>query len=58
MAILIDKNTSVLVQGITGRSGGLQTRTLIEYGTRVVAGVTPRQRWNGSSQCASFQLCR
>ncbi len=41
MAILIDKNTRVLVQGITGRSGGLQTQTLIEYGTRVVAGVTP-----------------
>ncbi|MEG3064342.1 hypothetical protein [Acetomicrobium sp.] len=41
MAILIDKNTRVLVQGTTGRSGGLQTQTLIEYGTRVVTGVTP-----------------
>jgi succinyl-CoA synthetase alpha subunit len=41
MAVLVDGNTRVIVQGITGKSGILQTRTLLEYGTRVVAGVTP-----------------
>ncbi len=41
MAILIDENTRVLVQGITGRTGEFATRYMLEYGTRVVAGVTP-----------------
>jgi len=41
MSILVDSNTRVLVQGITGREGGFQTRRCIEYGTRMVAGVTP-----------------
>jgi succinyl-CoA synthetase alpha subunit len=41
MAILIDKNTKVLVQGITGGYGGSHTRWCMEYGTKVVAGVTP-----------------
>ena len=41
MAILIDKNTKVIVQGITGKSGILQTKSLLDYGTAVVAGVTP-----------------
>lgn len=41
MAILIDEKTKVLVQGITGRTGEFGTRLMIEYGTKVVAGVTP-----------------
>ena len=41
MSILVDKNTRLLVQGITGREGEFHTRKMIEYGTRVVAGVTP-----------------
>lgn len=41
MSIFVDKNTRVLVQGITGREGMFHTRQCIEYGTRVVAGVTP-----------------
>lgn len=41
MAVLIDKNTRVLVQGITGREGEFHTRQMLEYGTRIVAGVTP-----------------
>src|SRR5437763_1722215 len=41
MAILIDDNKRVLVQGITGREGRARTRLMREYGTNVVAGVTP-----------------
>lgn len=41
MGILIDENTRVLVQGITGRTGEFATRYMLEYGTKVVAGVTP-----------------
>lgn len=41
MAILINRDTTVLVQGITGKSGALQTRVMLDYGTKVVAGVTP-----------------
>jgi succinyl-CoA synthetase alpha subunit len=41
MAVLIDKNTRVVVQGITGKEGAFHTSQMIEYGTKVVAGVTP-----------------
>jgi succinyl-CoA synthetase alpha subunit len=41
MAILIDKNSRVVVQGITGREGKFHSGQMIEYGTQVVAGVTP-----------------
>jgi len=41
MSILVDKNTHVLVQGITGREGSFHTQQMLEYGTKVVAGVTP-----------------
>jgi len=41
MSILLDRDTRVLVQGITGRIGRAQTRWMLEYGTRIVAGVTP-----------------
>jgi succinyl-CoA synthetase alpha subunit len=41
MSIFVDKNTKVVVQGITGKEGQFHTRHCIDYGTRVVAGVTP-----------------
>ncbi len=41
MAILVDEKTRVLVQGITGREGSFHTKLMLDYGTRIVAGVTP-----------------
>ncbi len=41
MSILIDQNTRLLVQGITGRDGSFHAQRMLEYGTKVVAGVTP-----------------
>jgi succinyl-CoA synthetase alpha subunit len=41
MAIFVDEQTRVLVQGITGGVGSFHTRRMIEYGTKVVGGVTP-----------------
>ncbi len=41
MSILIDKNTRVVVQGVTGREGLFHAAQMIDYGTNVVAGVTP-----------------
>lgn len=41
MSILVDKNTRLLVQGITGSEGSFHTQRCIEYGSRIVAGVTP-----------------
>jgi succinyl-CoA synthetase alpha subunit len=41
MSVFIDKSTTVIVQGITGRDGSFHTKQMIEYGTKVVAGVTP-----------------
>ena len=41
MSIFIDRNTRLVVQGITGREGAFHTRQMLEYGTNVVAGVTP-----------------
>ncbi|GEL20818.1 succinate--CoA ligase subunit alpha [Pseudonocardia asaccharolytica] len=41
MAILIDETTRVIVQGITGRIGQFHTKEMLDYGTRVVGGVTP-----------------
>src|ERR1700751_5312721 len=41
MSVLVDKNTRLVVQGITGSAGAFHTRQCMEYGTNVVAGVTP-----------------
>ena len=41
MSILINKDSKVLVQAITGKSGSLQTKVMLEAGTNIVAGVTP-----------------
>lgn len=41
MSILVDKNTKLIVQGITGQAGGFHTKQCKEYGTNIVGGVTP-----------------
>jgi succinyl-CoA synthetase alpha subunit len=41
MGILIDRSTNVLIQGITGNEGKFHTRLMLDYGTQIVAGVTP-----------------
>jgi len=41
MAILIDRGTNILIQGITGRIGSFQAKVMLDYGTNIVAGVTP-----------------
>ena len=41
MSILVDKNTKLIVQGITGRDGGFHASQMVAYGTNVVGGVTP-----------------
>lgn len=48
MSILVDENTRLLVQGITGSEGSFHARRCIEYGTNIVAGVTPGK---GGSSC-------
>src|SRR5690349_1976297 len=53
MSILIDKNTRVLCQGITGEYGGFHTEKCLEYGTQVVDGVTPKEGgtiWKGKER--------
>ncbi len=49
MSIFVDRDTKLVVQGITGRDGSFHTSQMMEYGTQVVAGVTPGkggQRFN------------
>src|SRR3989338_10834701 len=41
MAILVDEHTKVIVQGITGSHGSFHTHQMIQYGTKIVGGVTP-----------------
>jgi succinyl-CoA synthetase alpha subunit len=41
MSILVDKSTRVVVQGLTGREGSFHSQQMIDYGTKIVAGVTP-----------------
>ena len=43
MSILIDENTRVIVQGMTGKTGRFHTEQMLEYGTNIVAGVSPKK---------------
>jgi succinyl-CoA synthetase alpha subunit len=54
MSILIDKETQLLVQGITGREGSFHTEQMVAYGTQVVGGVTPGKGGEWVAGCPVF----
>ncbi len=58
MSILVGGDTRLLVQGITGREGSFQTRRCIEYGTNVVAGVTPGRGGEAMDEVPVFDTVR
>jgi succinyl-CoA synthetase alpha subunit len=58
MSILVDKNTRLIVQGITGREGEFHTRQMVEYGTNVVGGVTPGKGGEWVAGVPVFDTCK
>ena len=58
MSILVNKNTRLVVQGITGREGEFHTRKMVEYGTNVVGGVTPGKGGGWVSNVPVFDTCK
>lgn len=58
MSILVDENTRVVIQGITGREGTFHTRQMLNYGTRVVAGVTPGKGGSKIEEVPVFDTVR
>jgi succinyl-CoA synthetase alpha subunit len=58
MAILIDRDRRVIVQGITGREGQARTRLMLDYGTQVVGGVTPGKGGTATLGVPVFDTCR
>lgn len=58
MAILIDQNTRVIVQGITGREGQARTRLMLDYGTNVIGGVTPGKGGSSVLGLPVFNSCK
>ena len=53
MSILVNKNSRVIVQGITGSEGTFHSNQMMEYGTNVVAGVTPGK---GGTKATDFNI--
>jgi len=60
MSIFVDKKTRLLVQGITGNEGLFHAQQMLEYGTKVVAGVTPGKggEWVLGDKVPVFDSCR
>ena len=56
MSVLVDRNTRVVVQGITGAQGALHAKACLEYGTNIVAGVTPGKRGQTQHGVPVFNL--
>ncbi len=57
MAVLLDGDTRLMVQGITGHQGQFHTRAMLDYGTRVVAGVTPGKGGEAIHEVPVFDSC-
>ncbi len=53
MSILVDENSKVVVQGITGRDGSFHSKAMLDYGTKVVAGATPGK---GGTECVGVPV--
>ena len=58
MSILVNKDTRLLVQGITGREGLFHTEQMLDYGTQVVAGVTPGRGGEWAAQVPVFDTVK
>jgi succinyl-CoA synthetase alpha subunit len=60
MSILVDKNTRLLVQGITGHEGLFHSQQMLAYGTKIVAGVTPGKggEWVLDGKVPVFDSCK
>ncbi len=58
MSILVNKDTRLLVQGITGREGLFHTQQMLDYGTQVVAGVTPGKGGEWAAQVPVFDTVK
>ncbi|HET6279173.1 MAG TPA: succinate--CoA ligase subunit alpha, partial [Candidatus Polarisedimenticolia bacterium] len=58
MSILVDEKSRVVVQGLTGREGSFHARQCREYGTRIVAGVTPGRGGQTHEEVPVFNTVR
>ena len=58
MSILVNKDTKVIVQGITGHHGSFHTEKMLEYGTQVVGGVTPKKGGQKVHGAPVFNTCK
>ena len=56
MSVLVDKNTKLLVQGLTGKTGEFHARASLDYGTQVVAGVVPGKGGSTALDTASCSI--
>ena len=54
MSILVDKNSRIICQGITGKAGSFHTKQMVEYGSNIVAGVTPGKKGSSANGIPVF----
>ena len=54
MSVLVDKNSKIIVQGFTGKEGTFHSTQMIEYGTNIVGGVTPKKGGQKHLDCLLY----